>query len=453
MIAVLLTMALMLGLVGPVTALAADNNTINYVSLGDSTTNGYAFPTYYTDDQFAGNNVRGYLEVTDEAYPNLVANALAANHNCTVNLKQLAVSGFRVEELRAILDANYEGDDYTKGVFSGGENWFAVLGGEDALRAEYTADIQNADLITFNLGTNNFGTYFTGRLQDMLGMTHNNYDDRLSDLFVPASIMVEARKIQIQVQSMLNQIAGDNAGTLQLVGQLAGLPNVLAYCYAGFVINFTACMQKIYQLNPDVDMVVMALPNMLKGVKIQLTDGINIDVGALWGLMIGAANLYMRSGCIYSGKYAYVDASGYHRFVDELIDGQVSPTMEAWLWKEMNDKGIPAERYNDVLNAYYGAAQVEALPLMDTINNFGYFGGVTNDNLDTVLTDHSMYGALNIYCRFMQAYGIGVHPDAAGYQYVADTLMPVIEKLDPASWITAPAPAGWWNKWWYYHLR
>ena len=149
---------------------AAENDTFNYVSLGASNTNGYGMRGYITEEELAlllsgqvnknDVNVYGYERTPEGAYPDLIRDYYSEIYD-NVNVHQLGISSMRVEELRILLDDTYMGDSYSSWRFTGSDGWFvsAEPGGIAALRSAYKDNITNADLITVDIGWNNFGVY------------------------------------------------------------------------------------------------------------------------------------------------------------------------------------------------------------------------------------------------------------------------------------------------------
>lgn len=104
-----------------------------YVAFGDDVTKGTA------------------LDASVETYPEILAGYLAMADDDFDDdiLRDYTLSGMRAEELWALVNPGYNGDDYTSGRF----------GNIADLRDAYAADIANADVITINVGINNLTTY------------------------------------------------------------------------------------------------------------------------------------------------------------------------------------------------------------------------------------------------------------------------------------------------------
>ena len=83
---------------------------INYVSFGDSVTNGYGMVGYRYDD---GTNVSGLYRTPEGSYPVLIEEELEELWGKgNVELSQLAISGFRIEELHWMLSDDYVPDQF-----------------------------------------------------------------------------------------------------------------------------------------------------------------------------------------------------------------------------------------------------------------------------------------------------------------------------------------------------
>lgn len=97
-LSLMLAICMIVSLCSPAFATRVDElgkETINYVSLGDSMTNGYGLTNY-------DNN--GYRNYGKEAYPNQFADWLEDTYGVTVNHMEMAMSAMRAEDLHFILE-------------------------------------------------------------------------------------------------------------------------------------------------------------------------------------------------------------------------------------------------------------------------------------------------------------------------------------------------------------
>lgn len=309
----------------------ASGETINYVSLGASNVNGYGLDGYFTAEAIAevnaeplanktavkmSGNVYGYDRHPAESYPSLIADYLASEGD-TVNHHQLAISSMRVEELRVLLDNTYDGDEYTEWRFTDGQNWFnnALPGGLNALRADYQTKIADADLVTVDIGANNFGVFLSRYIMNGVNNSISVYDidPEIGDMYEDAKDYVLDLLSEYDVNV--------NAATEEIV-------EILTYALVGYCYNFDVVMEKIYELNPDVNVAVVSIQNLMDGYEVVL-PGLEeaIPFGDLIGVLVNAANLYTAGISPYADRYTYVDVrkDGHvDFFADQLVawDGE-----------------------------------------------------------------------------------------------------------------------------------
>jgi len=315
---------------------------INYVSLGASNTNGYGLDGYlpaesmeYPDPTFKESvNVYGYDRAPAEGYPSLVSEALAG-FGYNVNLNQLAISSMRAEELHMLLDNNYYGDSYTKWRFynDNGEGWFAQAenGGLSVLREKYQQAVSEADLITVDIGVNNFGVYAINRITTGGSM----YDADLSQVFSESDL----ERYNSYKAKILDIIKGESdVSNPSAVSSFDLIADTFAYALTGFCSNFDATIGRIYDLNPDVSIVVVSIQNLMQGVTAAF-EGVEspIPLGEIYGAVVDMANIYTASSSPYCNKYVYANAgeNGHAQtFLDEIKSYNGDPSS---LTKNMKD--------------------------------------------------------------------------------------------------------------------
>ena len=320
------------------TAFAAVENhftgdTVNYVSLGASNVNGYGLDGYLPNTVTPENkdtaNVYGYKRCPVGSYVNLIEGDLESR-GYSVTVDQLAISSMRVEELRILLDESYNTfDEYSMWRFIGPGKWFDNAGGLDVLRAEYKEAVENADLITVDIGVNNFGVYLSNQLS--LGGT--KYDDDLSLIDPELGEVYDNAKAY--VYELIAEYAGEYAPA---VAELEFVVDAMAYAYAGFCVNYDVVMEKIYELNPDATVVAVSIQNLMEGLE-AIIPGVSepIPFGDLFGALVDAANLYIAVGSPYCDDYLFADVSEDGRvefFLDQLLAYDGNPES---LDKDMRD--------------------------------------------------------------------------------------------------------------------
>ena len=366
------------------TALAEDHDTFNYVSIGASNVNGYGLRGYLTAEGYdkdtvmeaaalnkalkAAANVLGYKQAPEDSYPARLKGLLGTQLNKTVKLSQLAISSMRVEELRFLLDDSYSGDAYTNWRFAdvegyerNSQNWFVlagkqILGDQEAspdaavakIREEYRNSIKDADLITVDIGVNNFGVYLSYMLT-----SNYSLDNDLKLVDPEINKLYSAAKEKVLALLQENNI---NAG------EYVGLVDTLAYALVGFCYNFDKSMEKIYELNPNAQVVVVSIQNLLTGLKVKVGD-IVLPLGDLMGALINVANAYIAVGSPYSSKYLCADVRQNGRvefFIDEMakyigdpesLDPNIIDCFDVW-------DGSPGEEYERGFHIKYQLAKL-----------------------------------------------------------------------------------------------
>jgi len=376
-----------------------DDGVINYVSLGASNVNGYGLRGYIQGgDEImdaaamdwkikAGANVLGYGSAATESYPLLVANALGAK------LDQMAISSMRVEEVRILLDNDYYGDSYSDWRFVGDGKWFDIatahtggVGGIAELRADYQAKIANADLVTVDIGANNFGVYISHQLT-----SNHSYDNDIA--LTDPGFAEDYEEAKAYVKELVAEYAPQFTELLESYDELI---DTMTYALVGFCINFDVVMEKIYELNPDATVVAVSIQNLMNGYKAKVpgVDGV-VPLGDLFGALVNAANIYIAVGSPYADRYYCADVRQDGRvefFLEDLIayngdpstldiniidcfniyDGSPGRTYDSGIHvKYMLDKQTNGQYTEAMLNAAYdavasilqAAAKVEVIDL------------------------------------------------------------------------------------------
>lgn len=320
LLAILLVLCLMLPL--GVTALAEDAQpTFDYVVLGASMTNGYGMHGYLLEHYYEypndlsmdGPGASGYRSDVPGSYPVLIKNELTNRGFENVTLHQLAQSSMRVEELRYLLDDSFNGDAYTRWRFydqSDNSGWWS--GNLDGFRKDYQDTVRDAELITYDMGVNNFGVYISNQLMGGLFGTPD-FADIVGEEY--AGKFYELRdEIHGKILSLVGQADSD------IFEKIDKYADVLGYAMLGFIVNFDATMKIIRDLNPDCDIVVVSIQNPMAGLDVSV-KGIVIPFGEIYGLMTDMANSYMAVLSPYHNEYSFADVRQNGRvtfFYDEM---------------------------------------------------------------------------------------------------------------------------------------
>ena len=325
----------------------SEDNKLHYVSLGASNTNGYGHHGYLDDeiheDPLAANksqmNDYGYDKAPANAYPALIRDALAESTGKDVELHQLAISSMRVEEVLWLLDDTYEPDEYMDWRFTGGKSWFDMAhkeGGREALRVEYRDYISNADIITVDLGWNNFGVYAFNNIMTILKEGGARYWKAPDfENVIGSDKEDEYYAIRDKVIEYLSESINSSSAELS-EEVIQKLVDVLTYAVFGACYNFDRVMGQIYELNPDANVVVINIQNLADELTVDL-NGTEIPLGELYGELIEFVDLYRALYSPYANKYGFAyagDDGDVDTFLDEFRRWDGDP---ATLSQDMKD--------------------------------------------------------------------------------------------------------------------
>ena len=202
-----------------------------YVLLGDSIASGYTdFAYRNTEFTFAPNSYSDFL-----------------SQDLGAELVPLACPGFRTLELRYIFEDDYRPQDkYLFNAIPNTPGWMVEMMIPDIRR-----EVSEADIITLGIGGNDWGAY--------LGwvMTEVQDSNKLPDEFV-----TELKKYLATATFDENIIAEivDIAHKMNALDELIeAIPEAVKYGFGTYMENWDHLIQDIYDLNPDVTLVVVGM--------------------------------------------------------------------------------------------------------------------------------------------------------------------------------------------------
>lgn len=252
-----------------------------YVSLGDSIPAGRG--------EFPQQTMQGFKRI-EGVYNTLIADALGAEFT------PLAYCGFRTNEIRWMIDDDYEGDD---DLFMGSQVRL-----EEPLRSQmrpiFKEALKNADLITLNIGSNDLFTYPLRRAVSGLNLVGLTGGSNVDDNVITRSMLGDDEAVSEVVEE------ASVAGMAESV--ITNLIDGVYDAYSMFLENYQYIVDYIYEVNPDATIVAVGLLNNVANVK--LTDQSVIELGRVFDGVFRAVNTYIQYGVSHKGKYIYADVMG-----------------------------------------------------------------------------------------------------------------------------------------------
>ena len=316
---------------GASTESVADDGVINYVSLGDSMTNGYCLDGY-------DNN--GYMMSGDLSYPELFANWLVEEGYAeTVNHSPMAISAMRAEDLQFILELDYNNADdiefITQDVLDEtvAEKWLNGAGKEWRERFGATGDaytwvdftdkrfstvqdpfteglteqekvaktakefqtaIADADIVSMSVGTANFAIFMFRRLLNAVEFMGGQ---RAYDAWIPYEVanmeldpQVE-KVVELSIDMLKEEVGSQLTPEYQ---ELLDYATILArYTVASYMTSIKASVERIVEMNPDVEIMFVGLMNGVTDVEMKLDDGSYVNFGDYMQYLLEAMNNYV----------------------------------------------------------------------------------------------------------------------------------------------------------------
>ena len=341
----------------------------NYVLLGDSVACGYRDEMSENDMLWNDSvNESTYYRVPG-SYADILANAIIEDGSMTA----LAGPGFRTIEMRYMLEDDYR-DECTDPYLFWPSHLYVyenqvcechgekMLPGAEHFRDLFKKSIAEADLITLGVGGNDWGAYLGWVINKILEEQNvaDEYINELADMFKVGPFSMDTIEKAVEIA----HIAGALPALLQ------ALPEALNYGLGNFYTNWDIMIQDIYDLNPDVTLMVLGMSdNSVKGKNYDYngvegepvateeeTDPTKAAVmSTIVDFIMGIGNAPMIEGAKKFG-YTYVDTDGT-TYVDSHPDAAghvfiankiIEALPNAEVYGQYTDLSTGHKYYNDI---------------------------------------------------------------------------------------------------------
>ena len=337
---------------------------LNYVSIGDSMANGYGFEGYYQDkdDRTLYDFMTGEGMYGKGAYP-LQFEDYLTTQGYTVNHTKLATSAMLPEDFYYILGGmENEVDD-------GWDGWLDYIGtyedtatGVEAVKTYMQKAVKEANVITLGLGNASFGAFLLHKMTDALGIFDATFDDPQLKLDLALQLLDEKDRADVIafVDAYLAEI--DLSMAYEMVGEEAfnNVLNVLEYTLGSFIVYYKLCVEKILEMNPDVEIIFVGLLNTTYGMEIAMDENPenNFPIGDMMDGFFGVLNEYVKMiPTLVKAERKYPEASfKFAEQPDPKFICQVFDELKTNGWQNIQDGRLSGYtvRYRNI-DAYNGA--------------------------------------------------------------------------------------------------
>ena len=331
-VAMLLSFCMVAGFV-PTMAFATEADKINYVSIGDSMANGYGFVGYNqtSDDRAVYDFMTGKRMYGNGAYPNQFEDYLTGL-GYDVNHTKLATSAMLAEDLLYLLGGREEFDDGW-----GGYKDYVGTYSDAEISDHVKQAVTEADVITMGIGNAAFGAFLMHKLTDALGVFGASLDENekvdFEDAISVLELDAEQYALVMQVYGMLEAKLVENVpADLAEQYRLKDVVDLMAYTTASFVVNYKLVIEKVLQMNPDVEMVLVGLLNTTYGMNITDENGnVILPFGDVMDSLFSTLNAYM------AGLPAVMQAMGVAEDANIYYASQPNPQFICQEFKNLLD--------------------------------------------------------------------------------------------------------------------
>ena len=224
----------------------------NYLLLGDSVASGYRDVMCDEDDAYNKTYQETVYCRVPGSYADVLTKAIIEDNTMTA----FAAPGYRTVEIRYMLEDDFdEADDY---MFHPAQLNTVGDAGSEEYRTAYKKAVAEADLITLGVGGNDWGAYLGWVVSDIFEKENvaDEYTEQLQGIIEGGTMDVETIKSLVEIVHL--------AGALPEL--VATLPSALSDGLSNFYKNWDIMIQDIYDLNPDVTLMVLGMSdNSVKG--------------------------------------------------------------------------------------------------------------------------------------------------------------------------------------------
>lgn len=328
----------------------------NYVLLGDSVASGYRDEITENDEAFnEANNETTYWRVPG-SYADVLANAIIEDKSMTA----FAGPGFRTIEIRYMLEDDFAASCEDEYLFHPSHLYvyedYGFLPGDERIRQAYKDAIAQADLITLGVGGNDWGAYLGWVVTDVLEKEHvaDKYIKQAEEILSNSTMDMGTIEKLVEVAEL--------AGALPEL--ISTVPSALEYGLSNFYDNWDIMIQDIYDLNPDVTLMVIGMSdNSIKGKYFDYEgvegEAVNGDeeqskleaqaMSTIVDFIMSVGNKPMIEGAEKFG-YTYVDVAGT-TYVDSHPDADGHIFIANKIIEALPDATI-STKYDDVKPGY-----------------------------------------------------------------------------------------------------
>ena len=189
----------------------------------------------------------------------------------------------------------------------------------------YQQSVKDADIISLALGNTNFGTFMFAAIVEILSgpeseleIFRNRYD--VEDVFALAeldpALEQKIRDFIPQIEDYVHEKFGSLTGGEK--DRMDALTNIILYCFSSYLVNYIGVVNEILAVNPDVQIIQVALMNAYADEVEGITE---TTLGDVVDFMYGPLNAFIAglpTAMKATGDPLYADAHFYYAETDSV---------------------------------------------------------------------------------------------------------------------------------------
>lgn len=273
-ISLLLAVCMVVGMMpGVAFAEEAEKEPLNYVSIGDSMANGYGFVGYEQDsnDRSKYDFMTGHGMYGLGAYP-LQFEAYLEEQGYDVTHTKLATSAMLAEDLLYLLDGRTEFNDGW-----GGYKSYVGTYTDAEIKPYVKKAIKEADLITMGIGNAAFGAFMLDRITSALGVFGASLsEDEMLEMEDAIAHLEgeEEKKTWHIIEGIIDaELANNVSPEMAEKYNLEAVMDIFKYTAVCFIVNYTDLVEKMLEMNEDVNVILVGLLNTTYGMNVTDENG------------------------------------------------------------------------------------------------------------------------------------------------------------------------------------
>jgi hypothetical protein len=216
--------------------------------------------------------------------------------------------GARVNDIAYLLGATDVKDAYTDELLANASADLGVT--PDMLRQLYQVAVESSSAVLVSAGGDNM-LYAASEISKIMNDGEAIPMDFTQFESLDPGFVAALADIKATINGILIDMFGADSAIVEDFDTASDVIETVAYSLLGYTDYYNQMIAAIKELNPDTQIIIVGAYNMLDGFVYQ-KDGINVDVGAISEIVVGAINQFMISSVEEYANTMFIDMTYAH---------------------------------------------------------------------------------------------------------------------------------------------